>query len=95
MAYVRYNGPSLKCIIDKFLFAKYPRADSKGETILRCLEDYWNKLNVSMENITAVATDRAPATMIGQYRGNVPFLLIIIIMVIFKCYFSRELITLS
>ena len=34
MAYVRYNGMSIKCIIDEFLFAKYFRADSKGETIL-------------------------------------------------------------
>ena len=68
MAYVRYKSPSLKCIIDEFLFAKYLRADSKGETILQCLEDYLNKMNVPIENITAVATDGAPA-MIGRYRG--------------------------
>ena len=68
MAYVRYKSPSLKCIIDEFLFAKYLRADSKGETILQCLEDYLNKMNVPIANITAVATNGAPA-MIGHYRG--------------------------
>ena len=68
MAYVRYNSPSLECIIDEFLFAKYLRADSNDETIPRCLEDYLNKLNVPLENITAVATDEAPA-MNGRHRA--------------------------
>ena len=58
MAYVRYNSPSLKCTIDEFLFAKYLTVDSKGETVLRCVEDYLNKQNVPMENITAVVTDK-------------------------------------
>ena len=53
-AYVRYNSPSLKCIIDEVLIAKYLRADSKGETILPYLEDYWNTLSsVPLEDITA------------------------------------------
>ena len=47
---------------------KYLRADSKGEIIMRSLADYLNKLNVPMENITAFATDGAPA-MIVRYRG--------------------------
>ena len=68
MAYVRYNSLSLECIIHEFLFAKYLTAVSRDDAILRCLEDYLNKLNVPMENITAVATDVATA-MIGLYRG--------------------------
>ena len=68
MAYVRYNSPRLKCIIDEFLSAKCLTADSKGVKILRCLEDYLNKWNVPMENITTVVTDGAPE-MTGRHRG--------------------------
>ena len=38
-----------------------------------CLKDYLNKHNVPLENITAVATDGAPA-MVGRYRGFSVFL---------------------
>jgi len=68
MAYVRYNSPSLKCIVDEFLFGKYLKGDAKGETIFRCLVDYLKEHNVPLGNITAVATDGAPA-MVGRYRG--------------------------
>lgn len=73
MAYVRFSSPSLNDIVDEFLFASYLNADSKGETIFLCLEDYLNKHNVPLENITAVATDGAPA-MVGRYRGFSVFL---------------------
>ena len=68
MAYVRYFSPSFKCVTDKFLFSKYLEGDSKGETIFRCMEEYLQEQNISLENITAVATDGAPA-MFSRYRG--------------------------
>jgi len=34
MAYVRYNSPSLRSVIDGFLFAKSLQGDAKGETIV-------------------------------------------------------------
>jgi hypothetical protein len=68
MVYVRYFSPSLKCVTDEFLFSKYLEGDSKGETIFRCMEEYLQGQNISLENITAVATDGAPA-MVGRYRG--------------------------
>ena len=68
MAYVRYNSPSLKCIADEFLFGKYLKGDAKGNTIFQCLVDYLKEHNVPLGNITAVATDGAPA-MVGRYRG--------------------------
>ena len=45
----------------------------KCETILSWLEEYLNKNNASLENITAVVTDWAPA-MVGRYRGFYVFL---------------------
>jgi hypothetical protein len=68
MAYVRYFSASLKCFTDEFLFSTYLEGDSKRETIFRCIEEYFQEQNISLENIIAVATDGAPA-MIGRYRG--------------------------
>jgi tRNA A37 threonylcarbamoyltransferase TsaD len=50
------------------VFSEYPEGDSKGETILRCTEEYLQEQNISFENITTVAIDGAPA-MVGRYRG--------------------------
>lgn len=63
MAYVKYYSRSQKCIVDEFLFAKY----LKGATIFQCLEEYLEKHNIPISNITTVATDGAPA-MVGSYR---------------------------
>jgi len=71
MAYVRYSSPSFKCVTDEFLFSNYLEGDSKGQTIFRCMEKYLQEQNISLENITAVATDGAPA-MVGRYRGSLP-----------------------
>lgn len=65
---MRYYSQSQKDISDEFLFAKYLRADAKGETILQCVQQYFEKHNIPLSNITAVATDGAPA-MVGWYRG--------------------------
>ena len=68
MVYVRYNSPSLKCIVDEFLFGKYLKGDAKGETIFQCLVDYLKEHNIPLGSINAVATDGAPA-MVGRYIG--------------------------
>lgn len=68
MAYARYYSQSQKDIIDEFLFANYLSGDAKGETVLKCVQQHFEKHNIPLSNITAVATDGAPA-MVGQYRG--------------------------
>ncbi|XP_064098766.1 protein FAM200C-like [Macrobrachium nipponense] len=50
------------------MFAKYLTADAKGETILQCMQQYFEKHNIPFSNITAVDTDGSPA-MVGWYRG--------------------------
>ena len=54
-------------------FANYLETDSKGETVFSCWEEYSNKHNIPIRNITAVAADAAPA-MVGCYRGFSVFL---------------------
>ena len=68
MAYVRYYSLSLKCIVDKFLFAKYLKGDAKDEKIFLCYKGYLKKHNVPLGNITVMATKSAPA-IVGHYRG--------------------------
>ncbi|KRX92277.1 Zinc finger BED domain-containing protein 5 [Trichinella pseudospiralis] len=58
----------LKYVVDEILFANYLKGDAKGETSFRSLEDYLKEHNVPLRNITAVATDGAPA-IVGRYRG--------------------------
>ena len=73
MAYVRFCSASMKCIIDEFVFAKYLRLDSKGETIYKTLQEYFEFHDIPLTNITAVTCDGVPA-MIGRYRGFSAFL---------------------
>ena len=68
MSYVRYYSNTKKSIIDEFLFAKYLKTDSKGETIFRCVKEYFEKHCISFHNVTAIATDGAPS-MVGKYKG--------------------------
>ena len=46
MAYVRYYSQSQKDIMDEFLFVKYLMGDAKGETILQCVQQYFEKHNI-------------------------------------------------
>ncbi|KAL1286271.1 Zinc finger BED domain-containing protein [Trichinella pseudospiralis] len=54
--------------IFRLLEYAYGLCDAKGETSFRSLEDYLKEHNVPLRNITAVATDGAPA-IVGRYRG--------------------------
>ena len=58
-------------LLTSFFFSKYLEGDSKGETIFRCMEKYLQEQNISLENITAVATGDATA-MVSRYRGSLP-----------------------
>ena len=60
MAYVRFHSLCLNDTVDEFLFANYLETDSTGEAIFLCLEEYLNKHNIPLRNITAVASDGAP-----------------------------------
>ena len=68
MSDVRHFSPSLKCVTDELLFSKYLEGDSKGQPVFRWMEEYLQEQNISLENISAIATDGAPA-MVGRYRG--------------------------
>ncbi|KRY65021.1 hypothetical protein T4A_8790 [Trichinella pseudospiralis] len=59
---------NVKCILDEILFASYHKGDAKSVTIFQCLGNYLKEHNVPLRNITAVASDGAPA-MISHYRG--------------------------
>ena len=67
MAYVMFHDSLLNDTVDEFLFVNYLETNSTGETIFSCLEEYLNKHNVSLINITVVATDGSPA-MVGRHR---------------------------
>lgn len=43
----------------------------KVKTVFRCLKEYLNEHDISYENITVIATDVAPATLLKQNVQNV------------------------
>ena len=47
--------------VDEFPLASYFETFSKDEKISSCFEDYLDKHYFSLKNITAIATDGAPA----------------------------------
>lgn len=67
MTYVRYYSQCQKHIIDYFLCAKYITSARKDEAILQCLQQYFEKSNIPLSNIAAVATNGA-STMVGLCR---------------------------
>ncbi|XP_055889327.1 protein FAM200C-like [Biomphalaria glabrata] len=60
-------------IHEELLFAKTLAIDTKGESILKVLKDYFKEKEIPLGNIILVATDGAPA-MVGRYRGFVSLL---------------------
>ncbi|OUC49758.1 hypothetical protein D917_05088, partial [Trichinella nativa] len=64
---IQLDESAFSCSIILMEYVGY-YSDAKGETIFRSLEDYLKEHNVPLGNITAVATDGAPA-MVGRYRG--------------------------
>ncbi|XP_064090858.1 zinc finger MYM-type protein 6-like [Macrobrachium nipponense] len=57
-------------ICQEMLFALKLTTDTKGESIFKKLEVYFEENNIPLKNIVACATDGA-AAMIGRYRDSV------------------------
>lgn len=68
MVYVRYSSKIKGNVIEEFLFGKYLETDEQEETVFRCLQKCLSKYDIPLENIIAIATDSASAT-VGRYRG--------------------------
>ncbi|CAH1989553.1 unnamed protein product [Acanthoscelides obtectus] len=60
-------------IYEELLFARTLITDSKGESIVHVLKDYFIEKAIPLSNIISVATDGAPA-MVGRYRGFISYL---------------------
>ncbi len=58
---------------EEFLFSKYLKTDTKGQTIFNALAAYLQEKSFPITNILACATDGAPS-MAGRYRGFTVFL---------------------
>lgn len=71
LAYVRFIKD--ESLTQEMLFARQLKTDTKGETIFRVVEEFFNEKEIPLVNILACATDGAPA-MTGRYRGCVAYL---------------------
>ncbi len=70
LAYVRYYNNGIK---EEMLFAKLLETDTKGASILRTVQEFFELHNLPLTNILACATDGAPA-MIGRHSGFIGLL---------------------
>ncbi|XP_076044737.1 protein FAM200C-like [Oratosquilla oratoria] len=66
MAFARFLD--VDGIREELIFALKLTTDTKGESIFKKLEAYFEENNIPLKNIVACATDGA-AAMIGRYRG--------------------------
>ena len=71
LAYVRFIEGGK--ILHELLFAKELETDTKGESIFKIVEQFFNEKEIPINNIIACATDGAPA-LTGRYRGFLAFL---------------------
>ena len=55
------------------LFARPLVTDTKGESIYKVVENFFQEKEIPMNNIIACATDGAPA-MVGRHRGFISYL---------------------
>ncbi|KAI6648837.1 hypothetical protein LOD99_7099 [Oopsacas minuta] len=71
LAYVRYILEGI--IVEEMLFARPLVTDTKGESIYKVVENFFQEKETPMNNVIAFATDRAPA-MVGRHRGFISYL---------------------
>ncbi|CDW61102.1 hypothetical protein TTRE_0000953001 [Trichuris trichiura] len=71
LAYVRFI--KAEQVVQEMLFAKELVTDTRGESIFLVLKDFFEEKEIPLSNITAVATDGAPA-MTGRQRGFIAHL---------------------
>ena len=71
LAYVRFiKGRSL---CQELFFARFLETDTKGESVYRALEGYFQKKSIPLTIIISCATDGAPS-MVGRHRGFLSYL---------------------
>ncbi len=71
LAYVRFIKGGSLC--QELLFARLLETDTKGESVYRAVEDYFQKKSIPFTNIISCATDGAPS-MVGRHRGFLSYL---------------------
>uniref|UniRef100_A0A5S6R034 DUF4371 domain-containing protein n=1 Tax=Trichuris muris TaxID=70415 RepID=A0A5S6R034_TRIMR len=71
LTYVRFI--KAEQVVQEMLFAKELITDTRGESIFLVLKDFYEEKEIPLSNITAVATDGAPA-MTGRQRGFIAHL---------------------
>ena len=71
LAYVRFIKGGSLC--QKSLFARLLETDTKGESVYRAVEDYFQKKSIPFTNIISCATDGAPS-IVGRHRGFLSYL---------------------
>ena len=71
LAYVRFIKGGSLC--QELLFARLLETDTKGESVYRAVEDYFQKKSIPRTNIISCATDGAPS-MVGRQRGFLSYL---------------------
>ena len=69
LAYVRFIKGGSLC--QELLFARLLETDTKGESVYRAVEDYFQKKSIPLTNI--ISTDGAPS-MVGRHRGFLSYL---------------------
>ncbi|KAI6652381.1 hypothetical protein LOD99_7395 [Oopsacas minuta] len=65
LAYVRYILEGI--MVEEMLFARLLVTDTKGESIYKVVENFFQEKEIPMNNIIAYTTDGAPA-MVGQVQ---------------------------
>ena len=72
LAYVRFIHEEI--MVEEMLFvARRLVTDTKGESIYKVVENFFQEKEIPMNNIIACATDGAPA-MVGRHRGFISYL---------------------
>jgi len=66
MVYVTYNRPSLKHVVDEFLFAKYIKRNAKGKNFFNVCLIIWKYVKVPLRGIIAVAADQQWLVVAGD-----------------------------
>ena len=71
LAYLRFIKGGSLC--QELLFACLLETDTKGESVYRAMEDYFQKKSIPLTNIISCATDGAPS-MVGRHCGFLSYL---------------------
>ena len=71
LTYVRFIKGGSLC--QELLFARLLETDTKGESVYRAVEDYFQKKSIPLTNIISCATDGAPS-MVNRHRGFLSYL---------------------